>query len=208
MSYAATVPNPAKKALVVLGSNIALARRRRKISSELMAKRCFVARSTLVRLEKGDPSVGIGVYATALFMLGMESQISNVASPQGDSLGCILGVEGVAQRVRDKGPRLCNRPKPKTCIDWCKTAADKAELSPEYVLGLWHSQNGKCAITGLVLRPEATGMFYPSLDRIDSEFGYIEGNVHIVLLAINYMKNSYSLEETKELVTAMRWNKP
>lgn len=208
MRYAETVPNPAKKCLITFGANIALARRRRKISSKEMAMRCFVSRGTYVRLEKGDPSVSIGVYATALFMIGMEDQIMSIASPQGDSLGCILGCEGVSQRVREKGPRLCNTPKPKTYLNWCNIAASKSKMNSKYIENLWRSQNGKCAITGLVLRPEASGMFHPSLDRIDSSLGYVEGNVHIVLLAINYMKNSYSLEETKELISAMRWNKP
>lgn len=68
------------------------------------------------------------------------------------------------------------------------------------VIGLWVRQNGRCALTGREM--DAAGRFdrtrnpdMPSLDRINSAAGYINGNVHLVCSAINMMKAEHSVEE-------------
>ena len=63
-------PASAAKALRDLGENLALARQRRKESLRAWASRMAVSVPTLIRMEKGDPSVGMGVYATALWLMG------------------------------------------------------------------------------------------------------------------------------------------
>ncbi|MBT3243079.1 MAG: helix-turn-helix transcriptional regulator [Bacteroidetes bacterium] len=45
-----------------LGENIKLARKRRKLSTEQVSERAGIHRATLFRIEKGDPSVAIGLY--------------------------------------------------------------------------------------------------------------------------------------------------
>jgi hypothetical protein len=47
----------------------------------------FVSIPTLNRLEKGDPSVGVGVLLAALWCLGLHRQISQIADPDADVIG-------------------------------------------------------------------------------------------------------------------------
>lgn len=73
-------------------------------------------------------------------------------------------------------------------------------ISKEYLWKLFQDQNGKCALTGIDIwfksrksgkerKPTA------SLDRIDSNRGYVEGNVQWVHKDINNMKQHFGLEE-------------
>ena len=55
-----SIPLPAAHALRKLGRDLALARRKRGISTGDMAARLFVSRDTLWRLERGDPTVALG----------------------------------------------------------------------------------------------------------------------------------------------------
>ncbi len=52
-------------ALRKLGQDIRDARKRRRISTSLMAERMGGTRVTLSRIEKGDPKVNMGAYAMA-----------------------------------------------------------------------------------------------------------------------------------------------
>jgi len=47
------------------------ARRKRGLTILAVAERMGVAKNTYLRAEKGDPKVGLGVYAMALFRLGL-----------------------------------------------------------------------------------------------------------------------------------------
>lgn len=47
-----------------MGEQIKFARLRRKLSSELVAERAGISRATLWNVEKGSPSVAIGIYAS------------------------------------------------------------------------------------------------------------------------------------------------
>jgi len=55
MKVPSSLPLPAAYALRKLGHDLALARRRRGISTEDMASRLFVGRAILGRMERGDP---------------------------------------------------------------------------------------------------------------------------------------------------------
>lgn len=63
------LPAAVDRALKDLGVNLALARQRRKESHRTWASRLSVSVPTLIRMEKGDPAVGMGVYATALWLM-------------------------------------------------------------------------------------------------------------------------------------------
>ena len=58
-----------------VGQQIKLARLRRKISCELCAERAKISRATLWKIEKGDPSVSMGAYLSALFAIHLERDI-------------------------------------------------------------------------------------------------------------------------------------
>ena len=55
--------------LETMGEQIKMARLRRKISAELVAERAGISRATLWAVEKGSPSVAIGIYAAVLHAL-------------------------------------------------------------------------------------------------------------------------------------------
>lgn len=52
-----------------MGEQIKLARLRRKLSAELVAERAGISRATLWAIEKGAPTVAIGMYAAVLHAL-------------------------------------------------------------------------------------------------------------------------------------------
>jgi transcriptional regulator with XRE-family HTH domain len=94
------LPIVVKRALSKLGADISAARRRRRIPVELMAERAFVGRNTITRVEKGDPGVSMGIYATVLFVMGMSDRLGNLADAASDRLGLDLEHERLPVRVR------------------------------------------------------------------------------------------------------------
>lgn len=63
-----------------LGENIRLARRRRKLSSSIIAERSGISRQTLYKIEKGFPNVSMGSYASVLHALnGLDKELENIA---------------------------------------------------------------------------------------------------------------------------------
>jgi transcriptional regulator with XRE-family HTH domain len=104
MSKVTSIPLPAVHALRKLGRDIALARRKRGISTVDMAARLFVSRDTLWRLERGDPGVALGTLATAVFVLDLRDRLANLAAPASDEVALSLDDRRLPQRIR--------RPKP------------------------------------------------------------------------------------------------
>lgn len=70
----------AKRIMKVLGENIKLARRRRRLNTEQVAERANISRSTLWLVEKGDPGVAMGTYLQVLFVLGLEKDMQRIAA--------------------------------------------------------------------------------------------------------------------------------
>jgi transcriptional regulator with XRE-family HTH domain len=78
------MPPAATAALRGLGENLAIARARRHESQRVWAKRLGVSVPTLIRLERGDPGVGAGIYATALWLIGRVGALPGLAAPVED----------------------------------------------------------------------------------------------------------------------------
>ena len=97
-----SLPLPVKRQLKQLGRNLANARKRRRISTLLMASRAMINRITLRKVESGDPTVSLGIYATVLFVLGLEGNIVHLADPALDPLGLELEEERLPQRIRKR----------------------------------------------------------------------------------------------------------
>jgi hypothetical protein len=91
---------PVKRALHKLGGDIRDARRRRRIPTAILAERSRVSRTTLSRVENGDPGTSMGVYATVLFVLGMTERLADLADPRHDSVGLALEEERLPRRIR------------------------------------------------------------------------------------------------------------
>ena len=84
-------------ALQKLGADLAVARLRRKESLRAWAKRLGVTLSTLQRLEAGDPTVSIGIVASALWLINRDGELGNLAAPEHDQGALELSVrEAVA----------------------------------------------------------------------------------------------------------------
>lgn len=94
-----------QKILTELGENIKLARLRRKLSSEQVAERAGMGRSTLVKIEKGYPGVSIGYYLNVLKVLGLEKDFLLLAKD--DELGRKL--QDANLTTKERAPKRKNK---------------------------------------------------------------------------------------------------
>lgn len=104
-----TLPKAARQALIKLGEDISVARKKRRISTVSMAERAFISRGTLYKVEKGDPSVSMGIYATVLAILGLIDGLGQVADRRDDSLGLDIEEDRLPKKVQ---PRRRKRAQP------------------------------------------------------------------------------------------------
>src|SRR5437870_1703031 len=104
MSKTGSMPLPVAHALLKLGHDLAVARRKRGISTSDMAARLFVSRDTLWRLERGDPTVALGTLATATFVLTLHDRLANLAAPASDELALNLDERRLPKRIRRPRP--------------------------------------------------------------------------------------------------------
>lgn len=98
------LPLPVRRGLRKLGADIGAARKRRRITMQLMAERAFTSRQTIARVEKGDPRVSMGIYATVIFILGMTDRLSSLVDATVDPFVLDLDEERLPQRVRTPPP--------------------------------------------------------------------------------------------------------
>ena len=100
MASRLSTPIPVNRTLRKLGFDLRDARRRRRIPTRIMAERARISRTTLSKVEKGDPGVSVGTIATLLFILGLDKRLAEVADVRYDSLGLDLSDELLPQRIR------------------------------------------------------------------------------------------------------------
>lgn len=91
-----------RRSLRKLGGDIKDARRRRGLPAEVVAERAFTSRSTLRRIEAGDNTVGIGIYAAVLQALGLLDRLGELAAPGQDEVGLSMASAALPKRVRLK----------------------------------------------------------------------------------------------------------
>jgi transcriptional regulator with XRE-family HTH domain len=83
-----------------LGEQIRLARLRRDLSVNLVCERAYISRATLWKVENGDSSVAIGIYAAVLHALdNMDKDLLLVAKD--DELGRTLQDLKLKSRTRN-----------------------------------------------------------------------------------------------------------
>ena len=97
-----TLPRAARQALIKLGEDITVARKKRRISTVSMAERAFISRGTLYKVEKGDPSVSMGVYTTVLSILGLVERLRNVADRSSDTLGLDIDEDRLPKKIQPR----------------------------------------------------------------------------------------------------------
>ncbi len=86
----------------------------------------------------------------------------------------------------------------------------ECDLSLEYLKELWSIQEGKCAYSDIEMDLyEYKSRNIPttaSLDRVDSQRGYVKGNVHFVCFSLNLAKSTFSDAEFLEFLEKIRSN--
>lgn len=80
-----SLPGSVQVSLQMLGEHLRLGRKRRNESLRAWALRMQVSVPTLAAMEKGDPRVSMGVYATALWLVGRDDALRSLADPQSDT---------------------------------------------------------------------------------------------------------------------------
>ena len=101
-----TLPDPLLSALRVFGDDLSAARRARRLSQHSLAGRMNVGRRTVMRMERGDPSVSMASYASAAWIMGLEKKLLNSIASEHDP---------VQQREARLGlPERINPPRRKT----------------------------------------------------------------------------------------------
>lgn len=99
----ATMPPAVLAQLQQLGEHLTIARKRRKESRKAWAERIGITEPTLARMEKGDPSVAFGSYATALWLIGRAQALADLAAPELDLGALERDVRAATTRSIRKG---------------------------------------------------------------------------------------------------------
>jgi len=88
-----TLPEAARQPLETLGAHLRIARERRGESLRSSALRMGVSVPTLRRMEAGDPTVSMGVYATALWLFDRAEQLEDLMRPERDDYAMRLDID-------------------------------------------------------------------------------------------------------------------
>lgn len=94
------IPLPVERALQLMGQNLALARRRRKLSQEDLAERIGTSVNTVRRMEEGFPGTAFQHIARALQVFGELDKLEALLDTAQDTLGLALMAEKLPQRIR------------------------------------------------------------------------------------------------------------
>ena len=78
-TLATNLPRRAARNLQIVGEQIRLARLRRDLSIEQIAERASCTKLTVMRVERGAPTVSMGIYLRVLFALGLDESILYLA---------------------------------------------------------------------------------------------------------------------------------
>ena len=99
-STAPGVSLPILRTLKKMGKDLKSARLRRRIPSTLLAERASISRTTLMKIEKGDPGVSLGNYSQVMFALGLLNRLDDLLDVRHDEVGLMLEEEQLPKRVR------------------------------------------------------------------------------------------------------------
>jgi hypothetical protein len=81
----------------------------------------------------------------------------------------------------------------------------ECSLDLEYLMGLLNIQNSRCKITNVLMDHCHNSIRSVSIDRINSEIGYVRGNIQLVCSFINLGKNKFSNNEVISLINDFRF---
>ena len=92
------LPRKLSQKMAIVGEQIKLARLRRNLSVAQVAERATCSPLTVARIERGIPTVAIGIYLRVLYALQLDDDILLLA--QKDELGRALQDIAMKQRKR------------------------------------------------------------------------------------------------------------
>ena len=92
------LPRKLEQKMQIVGEQIKLARLRRNLSVAQVAERATCSPLTVSRIEKGVPTVAIGIYLRVLYALQLDEDILSLAKD--DELGRVLQDMNLPQRER------------------------------------------------------------------------------------------------------------
>ena len=92
------LPRKLEQKMQTVGEQIKLARLRRNLSIAQVAERATCSPLTVSRIEKGAPTVAIGIYLRVLYALQLDDDILSLAKD--DELGRVLQDMNLPQRER------------------------------------------------------------------------------------------------------------
>jgi transcriptional regulator with XRE-family HTH domain len=93
------LPPQVRRSLAKFGADLSIARRKRRLTVAMVCERLGVSKATWQRMEKGDPTVSMGAYAQALFVLGFGAPLAGLIDQSTDEQGLLLEAERLPQRV-------------------------------------------------------------------------------------------------------------
>lgn len=92
------LPRKLEKTMTIMGEQIKLARLRRNLSIAQIAERATCSPLTVNRIEKGSPTVSMGIYARVFYALQLDDDLLLLAKE--DTLGRTLQDLGLKHRQR------------------------------------------------------------------------------------------------------------
>jgi hypothetical protein len=159
----------------------------------------------------GFYKVGRRIFAKCVCECGKKKNIRADDLKSGRAVSCGCHSKNRWNMVGDKNPAWKGRGELSSTkyLEMKRQALKRKKefnVSIEYLWDLYKKQDRKCALSGLPVifgrngyRNETTA----SLDRIDNDKGYIEGNVRWVLKDINMIRRDYNSEYFVKLCCAI-----
>ncbi len=93
------MPTSVRRGLKKLGSDMNIARRKRRMSTARVSEAAGISAGTLRRLERGDASVSLGALAMVLLALGEDHRLATLIDVARDQVGLMLDVEALPKRI-------------------------------------------------------------------------------------------------------------
>jgi transcriptional regulator with XRE-family HTH domain len=100
------VPPRLAQALAKLGADLKNARRRRRMPMAYAADLARISRSTLHKVERGDPGVSLGIFAAVLLGYGMIERLERLVDVRWDWAGVAQQEDRMPRRIRRHRRRL------------------------------------------------------------------------------------------------------
>lgn len=81
------------------------------------------------------------------------------------------------------------------------------DIDRQFLIDLWYKQDGRCAVSGLALELVKDSLKCASLDRRDSDIGYLQTNVQLVCKWVNLAKKDYPNDAMLAVIAEIRGEK-